>query len=123
MEEKWYDDLSEDAFLKEEDKEYKKAIEKIKDTVEAGAGFDEACRSVSMPDNESKKLFIEDALKVLIAEMHFVKKMPIEKIAEILKLPTERISSAKENMLKDVEDTAIKEFHKNTGNINPKRFS
>lgn len=115
MTERWDDDLSEDAFLKEEDKEYKKAIEKIKDIVEKGAGFDAACNSVNMPDDELKKLLIEDALKVLIAELHFIKKMPVEKVAEILKLPAERINSAKESMLKEIENTAIKEFHKSAG--------
>ncbi|MFA4827616.1 MAG: hypothetical protein WC594_00235 [Thermodesulfovibrionales bacterium] len=112
MEEKWYDGLSEDAFLTEEHKKYKKAIEKIKDAVKNGMNFEEACNSVDIEDAEKKTTLIDDALKVLIADMYFMQKMSTDKIAEILKIPIERITSARESMLEEIKETAVKTFRR-----------
>lgn len=115
MEEKWYEGLGEDAFLKEEDKKYKNVLEKIKAAVEGGMGFDEACKAAGIDTGKSKGAILDDALKVLIAEMHFMQKMPTDKVAEALRLPVERVNSARESMLKEVEELAVKAFHKNLG--------
>lgn len=112
MEEKWYDGLSEDAFLTEEHKKYKKAIEKIKNAVKNGMSFDDACNSVDIEDAEKKSTLSDDALKVLIADMHFMQKMSTDKIAEILKIPIERITSARESMFEEIKETAVKTFRR-----------
>ncbi|MEK6652917.1 MAG: hypothetical protein AABY50_08305 [Nitrospirota bacterium] len=110
MEEKWYDGLSEDAFITKEDKKYKEAVEKIKDAVKNGMNFDDACNSADIEDAKKKSTIIDDALKVLIADMYFMQKMSTDKIAEILKIPIERITSARESMLEEIKETAVKTF-------------
>lgn len=112
MEEKWYDGLSDDAFVTKEDKKYKETVEKIKDAVKNGLGFDQACASVNIEDAGLKKTIIDDALKVLLADMYFMQKMSTDKIAEILKIPIERITSARENMLEEIKETAVKTFRR-----------
>lgn len=119
MAEKWYDDLGENIFVKEEDKIYFETIEKIKTAVKNGMGFDEACDSVNLEDSGLKELIVDDSLKVLIAELYFTQGMSTDKVAELLKIPVERVNSAKENMLKDVEETTIKAYRQNTGTEEP----
>lgn len=116
MEEKWYDGLSDDTFRTEEDKKYKEAVEKIKDAVKSGMGFDHACASVNIEDAGLKKIIIDDALKVLIADMYFMQKMSTDKIAETLKIPIERITSARERMLEEIKETAVKTFRRGVHN-------
>ncbi|MBI4683687.1 MAG: hypothetical protein HY755_00630 [Nitrospirae bacterium] len=115
MTERWDDGLSDDALLSEQNRAYKEMIDKIKTVVEGGMGFDEACKSIDTPDDELRKALSEDALKVLIAEMHFMRKIPTDKVAEMLKISVERVNSAKDSMLKEIEDSAIQEFHKGIG--------
>ncbi len=117
MEEKWYDGLSDDTFHTEEDKKYKEAVEKIKDAVKSGMGFDDACASVkNIEDAGLKKIIIDDALKVLIADMYFMQKMSTDKIAETLKIPIERITSARESMIEEIKETAVKTFRRGVHN-------
>lgn len=112
MTEKWYDELGNDAFLNEEDKEYRKTVEKIISAVKAGIGFDEACELIDIENVELKSTIAEDALKILIADMHFIQKMPTDKVAEILKISVDRINAARESMLEDVKEASIKAFYK-----------
>ncbi len=116
MEEKWYNGLSDNAFLTEENRKYKELTGKITDAVKNGMGFDQACDSVSIEDAELKKNLIEDALKVLIAEMHFAQKMPVEIVAEKLKIPVECVNAARNSMIEEVKETAIKSFHRGAQN-------
>ncbi len=113
MNEKWYDDLNEDAFLSEENKKYKIVINRIIDAVKSGLGFDEACETVRIEDPELKSSAVEDALKVLIAELHFTQKLSLEQVAKTLKITVDRINSAKDSMIDEVKEASIKAFHKN----------
>ena len=79
MEEKWYDGLSDDAFTAKKTKKYKETVEKIRDAIKSGMGFDDACASVNIEDAGLKKIIIDDALKVLIADMYFMQKMSTDK--------------------------------------------
>ena len=112
MTEKWYDGLNDDAFLKEEDKKYKAILEKIRSAVGTGLGFEEACNTAGIEKNEQNDVIIDDALKVLIVEMHFEKQMPAEEVAAKLKLPVEQVNAARQSMLREIEETAVKTFHK-----------
>ncbi len=112
MEKKWYDELGEDAFLSEENKRYKEMMGEITGAVKNGMGFDEACDTVDIEDAELKTSIIEDALKILIADMHFMQKMSTGRVAEILKIPVKRVNSARESMLEEVKAASIKAFHK-----------
>src|SRR3989338_7161316 len=105
MEEKWYDGLSDDIFSTEEDKKYKETVEKIKDAVKSGMGFDQACASVNIEDAGLKKIIIDDALKVLLADMYFMQKLSTDKIAETLKISIERILLPEKAWLEKIKKT------------------
>ncbi len=112
MAEKWYDGLSEDAFLTETDKAYKEAVIRIQEGLVKGLDFDTACAAVEVDNEELKKHIIDDMLKVIIAEEHYSKNISLDKLAGALKISVVRLESAKAGMLEDVKKTTIKAFYK-----------
>ncbi len=111
MTEKWYDGLNDDAFLSKENKSYKAIIDQIIDTVKSGMGFDEACETVVIENPELRSSAVEDALKVLLADLYFTQKLPVDQIAEKLKIPAERISAAIQSMINEVKDDSVRAFY------------
>lgn len=112
MAEKWYDGLPDDAFLTETDKAYEKAIFQIREGLLKGLDFDTACAAVEVDNVELKKHIIDDMLKVIIAEEHYNKNIPLDKLSAALKISVDRLESAKLEMLEDVKKTSIKAFYK-----------
>ena len=112
MAEKWYDDLPDDAFLTETDKAYEKAVSTIREGLNKGLDFDSACAAIEVENNDLRRHIIDDMLKVLIAEEHFTKNIPLAELAEKLKVSADRLESAKTEMLEDVKNSSIKAFYK-----------
>ena len=112
MAEKWYDGLPDDALLTETDKAYEKAIFQIREGLEKGLDFDSACASIEVKDEELKRRIIDDMLKVIIAEEHYNKNIPLDKLAVALKVPEDHLESAKAEMLEVVKNSSIKAFYK-----------
>ena len=112
MAEKWFDALPDDAFITETDMAYEKAISRIREGLEKGLDFDRACASVEVKNEELKRRIIDDMLKVIIAEEHYNKNIPLDKLSAALKTPLERLESAKAEMLEDVKNSSIKAFYK-----------
>lgn len=112
MAEKWYDGLADDAFLTETDKAYEKAIHKIREGLEKGLDFESACAAVEFDNEELKKHIIDDMLKVIIAEEHYNKNIPLDKLAAALNVSADRLEAAKSEMLEDVKKSSIKAFYK-----------
>ncbi len=110
MEEKraWYDT--------DESRAYEEAVNKIKSAVvEHSMPFDEAASQVEVEDEELRKSIVSDALKVLIAEMHFLNKKPLEEVAEALKLPVGRVAEARKEMVEELEADAIQRYKDSLG--------
>jgi len=112
MAEKWYEGLPDDAFLTETDVAYEKAISQIREGLEKGLDFDSACASIEVKNEELKRRIIDDMLKVIIAEEHYNKNIPLDKLSDALKVPVDRLESAKAEMLEDVKNSSIKAFYK-----------
>jgi len=112
MAEKWYEGLPEDVFKTETDKAYEDAVKKIKDGLARGLDFDSACAEIEIEGGELRKSIIDDMLKVLIAEEHFTKNISLDEMSKTLKIPVERLESAKSSMLEDVKNDSIKAFYK-----------
>jgi hypothetical protein len=112
MAEKWYDDLPDDAFLTETDKAYEKAVFTIREGINKGLDFDSACAAIEVENAEMRRHIIDDMLKVLIAEEHFTKNIPLAELSEKLKVSADRLESAKLEMLDDVKNSSIKAFYK-----------
>jgi len=112
MAEKWYDGLPDDALLNETDKAYEKAIAQIREGLEKGLDFNSACATLQIENEKLKKQIIDDMLKVIIAEEHYNKNIPLDKLAATLNVTVERLESAKAEMLEDVKESSIKAFYK-----------
>lgn len=106
----WYDE-----FASEEERIYDEAVGKIREGVKKALSFDEACALVDVADEELKAAIVDDALKVIIAEMHFVGNRPLAEVAAAIKVPLERLEEAKGEMLRDVEDAAIEQYKLSIG--------
>jgi hypothetical protein len=111
MTEKWSDELPDDAFLSEAEKTYMNALVKIKQGLAKGFDFVSASAAVRIDDEPLRQAVFDDVLKVIIAEAHFVKEVPLEQIGKQLNLPIDRLEKARSEMLEDVEKTTVNAFY------------
>lgn len=95
-------DLKYKEYSEEESRIYEKAMTKIREGLKNGLNFNEACSIVDVGDEELKRYIVDDALKVMIAEMHYAKGMPLMQVADALKVPLKAIYTANMEMLEDV---------------------
>ena len=114
MAEEWYKDLPDDYFETETDKAYRESFAKIREGLEKGLGFDSACSTIEVEDEELRKIIITDMLKVLIAEEHFAKKVSIEDLANRLKVEPDRLELTRASMLDEVGDVPLKNHNTNS---------
>lgn len=111
MAEKWSDELPNDAFLSEAEKIYMNALAKIREGLAKGFDFNSASATVMIDDESVRQAVFDDVLKVIIAEEHFVKKVPLEQISQKLNLPIDRLEKARTEMLEDVEKSTLNAFY------------
>ena len=111
MSEAWYSEVPES----EEDKVYNESVRRIQSAVEQGMSFESAAGLVDVKDEALKAQILDDALKVLIARMHFTEGMPLEKLAKKLGLSIKRLGETKEEMLREVGEAAAERFRKEAG--------
>ena len=102
-------------FTEEESRVHHAGFKIIFDGMEKGLGFDEACAGLDVVDPGMRGVIIDDYLKVTIAERHFQGGEALEKVAESLRVPVERIASGKEEMLGEVRKAAVDVFRKEAG--------
>ena len=112
MAEKWFDDMPDDAFLPESKKIYREALATVKAGLAKGFDFETASATVDIRDKNLRAAVLDDILKVIIAEEHFAKNVPLEQIGQNLHLPIERIEKAKKEMFEDVERSADDAFYR-----------
>lgn len=112
MAEKWSDELPDDALLSEAEKIYMNALAKIREGLAKGFDFVSASASVIIDDDALRQIVLDDVLKVIIAEEHFIKMVPLEQISKKLNLPIDRLESATSEMLEDVENTTMNALYK-----------
>jgi hypothetical protein len=118
MGEAWYEGLPDDAFVTETARAYKQAEDRIREGLAKGLDFDAACAAIGIEDEALRESIIDDMLKVLIAEEHFGKKVPLDELSKKLKVTPERLETAKAGMIEDVKETSIKAFYKGLGHGN-----
>ncbi|MDA8387472.1 MAG: hypothetical protein M0Z58_02255 [Nitrospiraceae bacterium] len=111
MTEAWYSGLPES----EEDKLYGESVKRIQSAVSQGMSFESAAGLIDVKDETLRAQILDDALKVLIAQMHFKEGMPLERLAKKLGLSMKRIEEAKEAMLREVSEAAVEQFRKEAG--------
>ena len=77
---------------------YENAIKKIKNAVEQGLSFDQACSLITVDDTELRESVRNDSLKAIIAEMHLSRGLPLKNLAMRLRLSLSRLLNAREGM-------------------------
>jgi len=90
----------------------------VREGLAKGLDFDAASAAVEVENEELRKSIIDDMLKVLIAEEHFGKNLPLEDLAKMLHVSLERLETKKTSMLQEVKETSIKAFYKGLGHGN-----
>ncbi len=101
-------------YTQEEDKIHEEAIAKIRDGLNNGMNFNEACSAVDIEDAELKGFIVDDALKITLAEMHYAKGLTLQQVADELKIPLKAVSIAHMEMLQDVAIAAAEEYRRST---------
>lgn len=98
-----------------DEKRYDEAVMKITSAVKQGVSFKEASKLVDIKDEALMAAVSVDALKVLIAEMHFAGDTPLRDVAKALKLNEKELEKAKKEMLSEVEAAAIEKYKSEIG--------
>lgn len=97
----------------EESMIYDAAMTEIREGVRNGLSFREACSGIDVKDAGLKQFIEDDALKVIIAEMHYHNRIPLQQMADMLKLPLKSLNIANREMLEDVGVTAAEIYRQN----------
>jgi hypothetical protein len=106
-------DIEYKQYTDEEGMIYEEAIRKIRKAIEDGSTFSEACSMTDVKDPELKRLIEEDALKIIIADLHYGKGVPLQQMAGSLKITLKRLNIAAAEMLEDVGTTAAAIYRQN----------
>jgi hypothetical protein len=77
-----------------------------------GRTFVEACNSIEVSDDELRGFILDDALKMMNADLHFVRAIPLQEVAQTLGLPLARVVVAGKEMIEDVEISAVEAYRK-----------
>ncbi len=111
----WYADLPPDKEA-EANAKYEESVMRICNGVkQASLSFEKAVQLVDIDNEDMKAAVVDDALKVLIAEMHFNAGKSLNELAKMLKLPLAQLEKARREMLQDVEQAAIEKYKEEQG--------
>jgi hypothetical protein len=102
----------------EEDRIYSESIAKIREGMKNGLTFDKVCDTLKVEDEELKSFILDDALKIMIAEMHYGKGISLDEVARALNIPMNRVSVASLEMLEDA-GVAAAELNRNSSPNGP----
>ena len=115
MAENWSEGLPDDMVASEAEEVYMSALSKMREGLARGFDFNSAAATITIPDASLRQAVLDDVLKVLLAEEHFVLQVPLDQISRKLNLPLEQLKKAQEEMLDDIEQTTSKALHLDTG--------
>lgn len=111
------EDFTYKEYTEEENEIYNKAMDEIMAALKNGLKFNEACSAINVEDKELQSYIEDDALKIIIADMHYVKGFSLQNVADDLEVSIETINRANAEMMEDVAMTATELYKIN----NPER--
>lgn len=97
-------------YTEEENKIYNDSIPKILQGIKEGLPFSDACNLVHIDDETLRKFIEDDALKIVIAELHYSQKISLEEVSTTLNVSMDIITKANDEMLEDIGITASEVF-------------
>jgi hypothetical protein len=86
----------------------------VKAGLAKGLDFNKAAAAVEIRDESFRESVLDDVLKVLIAEEHFAKKVPLDELSLKLALSVELLEKARTEMFEDVEKTSVDAYYRNS---------
>ncbi len=107
-------------FTPEESRIYEEALNAYREAIAAGRTLKQAYETYSIADQELQSLIQADFLKVLIAERHFGKQQPLEKVAKDLDVSLDLVMDTHARMLQEVGVTAANQFGEEFSSVIPK---
>ena len=90
-------------YTEEESKVYNEAMDRIMEGLQSGLNFADACGSLNIEDKRLKEFIMDDALKIMIADIHYNKGLPLEQVSSVLNIPIDLVTRAHGEMLEDIE--------------------
>lgn len=105
-------DVTYKEYSPEESEIYNAAIAGIRKQMAEGRTFAEACSSIEVADEALRGFILDDALKMMIADLHFVKEVPLRDVAETLGVSFAKVVVAGREMLQDVEISAVEVYRR-----------
>lgn len=100
-------------YNEEEKKIYNESIQKILTSLRNGNTFQDACKNVEITDPSLKKFIHYDAIKVMIAELHYRDGLSLDEVAKRLDIPVTILSFARMEMLEEVALSISRSFREN----------
>ena len=104
------DDIRYKEYTEEENVIYNEAMDGIMKALKNGMKFDEACSAVHIEDEELRGYIEDDAIKIVIADMHYMKGCSLQEVADALEVSLEKVKRANAEMVQDVGTTAIEAY-------------
>ncbi|MEW6585231.1 MAG: hypothetical protein AB1442_06420 [Nitrospirota bacterium] len=105
MEDFQYKDYTED-----ESTLYNDVMNKIMAGLRNGLTFSDACDAAVSEDKELKEFIVDDALKIVIVDLHYVGGLSLEDVASTLKVPFDTVNKAHSEMIEDVSISSAEAF-------------
>jgi hypothetical protein len=90
-------------YTEAENRIYNEAMDRIMEELQNGSSFADACGCVNVEDEGLREFIMDDALKIMIADIHFNKGLSLEHISSVLNIPLDMVERAQAEMLEDVE--------------------
>jgi hypothetical protein len=100
-------------YTEEESAIYNRVMDEIMAALKNGQKFNEVCNAIYVEDKDLKSYIEDDALKIIIADMHFMKGLPLEDVSDTLDISMDRVSKAAGEMMEDIEKTTTEIFMMN----------
>jgi len=111
------DGKSAGAFSAEEERIHDTGFARIQEGLAAGFGFDKACEGIEAPDDELRRIIVDDYLKVTIAQRNFQGGESTSDIAASLGIPVGRVELARREMLAEVAAASVEVFRGQGGEV------
>jgi len=103
----WKGEVVDSGFTEEEERVYDDAVLTLRRVVEKeGKSLADGENALTVSDEEFKRLIVSDFIKIIIAEQHFQEQKSTEDVANLLQIPVERVNKTREEMIKEVQETA-----------------
>src|SRR4030042_4250180 len=106
-------DFTYKEYSTDESKIYDAAMAQIIEGLRNGLSFNDACSAVTVEDKELKGFIEDDVLKIMIADLHYVKGLSLPEVASVLKVSIETTNRANLEMLEDVGITSMEVYKQN----------